>query len=552
MLVILSAFNDKPQPSWKYMSLNSLISWLSTLSKGCILFAINETLGQLKWVWFAQKTRPVPHLRSFDEASRGFWGSAQLIWELKGRHFAVLGSIAVILGLGLDPFAQNLVNYYQKMVVDSSQTALAANSSLYNTIGPLMNNDSKYSLVLYVDPVLKANVYNSIFNLDQQKPWSIAQYICSSSNCTWGPIASLEYQASCADVTDKLNISTTTVESNTNGLKGMENITLSLSDNSTMAWFLYNFGFSSPVVVSSPLKPLVYTNTLAIQYIAPTGMTSLAGYSFGIPIFNESTTWVATECTLYPIVRSFNASVQNGKYKETTISTWSNKGPYDWKGGYTLQPPWGPEMGVQPNQTFVIEETAMAAINDFLVNLFNGRVIGDWERLMFQTGGLQMYAASDVIQTLTMGNITGCNSYETAEKLNCSMSNVATAISKTLRDSAYVSAGSNSRNASMASGKAMSAVTYVTVHWEWVSLSIVVWVLGAAMLVGTILKTQQAHAPKWKNDPMPLLFLYRGQLAEKDIFTGPRQLKLKLYGNHDGTAAGSGDTLRGRTYTFNE
>lgn len=85
IIVILSRYNNRPQPSWNYMSLNSLVSWLSTFSKGCALFAISETIGQLKWTWLSKQTRPVSHLRTFDSASRGLYGSAELIWSLQSR-----------------------------------------------------------------------------------------------------------------------------------------------------------------------------------------------------------------------------------------------------------------------------------------------------------------------------------------------------------------------------------------------------------------------------------------------------------------------------------
>lgn len=47
------------------------------------------------------------------------------------RHFAVLGSIAVILAIAIDPFAQNLVYYYQDMVDDPFQQALLARTDNY-------------------------------------------------------------------------------------------------------------------------------------------------------------------------------------------------------------------------------------------------------------------------------------------------------------------------------------------------------------------------------------------------------------------------------------
>lgn len=85
IIVILASFNHHPQPHWEHMSLNSLISWLSTISKGSVLFAISESLGQLKWLWFTQKSRAISDLQTFDAASRGFFGSAMLMWDLRAK-----------------------------------------------------------------------------------------------------------------------------------------------------------------------------------------------------------------------------------------------------------------------------------------------------------------------------------------------------------------------------------------------------------------------------------------------------------------------------------
>lgn len=82
--IILHRYNGKRQPSWEHVSLNSLISWLSTAAKVCLLVPITRGLGQLKWVWLAEKERPLSDLEEFDSASRGIAGSANLLWRLKG------------------------------------------------------------------------------------------------------------------------------------------------------------------------------------------------------------------------------------------------------------------------------------------------------------------------------------------------------------------------------------------------------------------------------------------------------------------------------------
>jgi hypothetical protein len=82
--IILHVIDGKRQPSWEHVSLNSLISWISTIAKGFILMPITSGLGQLKWAWFARRKQPLSDLQVFDSATRGISGSAKLLWRLKG------------------------------------------------------------------------------------------------------------------------------------------------------------------------------------------------------------------------------------------------------------------------------------------------------------------------------------------------------------------------------------------------------------------------------------------------------------------------------------
>lgn len=65
------------------------------------------------------------------------------------RYFAVLGSVAVMLALAFDPFMQNLIHYYQNLVVDSKGTAVVSSNSLYNVTGPVYAPGKTPSLVSF-------------------------------------------------------------------------------------------------------------------------------------------------------------------------------------------------------------------------------------------------------------------------------------------------------------------------------------------------------------------------------------------------------------------
>lgn len=127
------------------------------------------------------------------------------------------------------------------------------------------------------------------------------------------------------------------------------------------------------------------------------------------------------------------------------------------------------------------------------------------------TVGARLYSATDVLQALEEGNTVGCSD-ELVERLNCSMRNVAEAILKTFRDSACINQNSNLNNANMTVRDVMVSMVYISVHCQWIVLPVLVWLLGALMLLGTVWKTRQTRVPKWKNHPIQLLCLPYGDI----------------------------------------
>jgi hypothetical protein len=100
--VILRKYDGQQQPAWRGVSLNTVLSWLSTAAKACIALPLTSALSQLKWVWFAKRARPLSDLKVFDNASRGVYGSVELVWALRMRYvsnfcFVSLSCLHVIL-----------------------------------------------------------------------------------------------------------------------------------------------------------------------------------------------------------------------------------------------------------------------------------------------------------------------------------------------------------------------------------------------------------------------------------------------------------------------
>ena len=96
IIVFANHYDNGPTPSWSMtvtkfdknftVTMNSILSLLSTIAKICVLIPVTKGLGQLKWIWFAKRERSLEDIETFESASRGLTGSALLMWKLKFRY----------------------------------------------------------------------------------------------------------------------------------------------------------------------------------------------------------------------------------------------------------------------------------------------------------------------------------------------------------------------------------------------------------------------------------------------------------------------------------
>ncbi|OJJ42091.1 hypothetical protein ASPZODRAFT_105830 [Penicilliopsis zonata CBS 506.65] len=533
LVVLLRYYDGRREPAWEHMSLNTLIAWLSTITKACVLFSASQGLGQLKWAWFSTQKRPLDDLGGFDAASRGVLGGLALIFRVRGRHFAVVGSLAIVLAVGFDPFVQNLVHYVPRSVVDASQSCLLGNTSMYNTVGPLMGGD-----LSYVDPVLKANVYNSLFNPSSSQTWATPQNTCSTGNCVWEPSANLAVRALCSNVTSYLERSYTYV-SNGSYVK----CTVTLGSNGTLSTqYLSTGSGAQPMVVTTveSESALVYQNASlpVVQYILARGSNDGTNGGGGIATdINNGTQFIATECALEPLVRSVQASVSQGVYQETLLADWATvntTAPMD--AGYSdfrvaFSPGWKNSSGLglnSPGELFALGFEAWDSMIVFFEALFEGFVSAGSDVFEFEPSGADSYATTDALEAIFYGNFS--SSCAVDDQLTCAMENVATAISKTIRDSAFTSGEESdvatTVNTNITMGHTMTTVSFVAVHWQWLLLPLFVWLLATVSWIGAVWKSGP-QIPVWKNDILPLLFLYRPadrvEMVGKDIPVSFRQ-----------------------------
>jgi hypothetical protein len=237
--------------------------------------------------------------------------------------------------------------------------------------------------------------------------------------------------------------------------------------------------------------------------------------------------------------------VKNSVYRETTLATWSDivyistdiLNSTDIT-SYNFTVPENPSLGVYKGDEFYIGDSAHSSMTFGLLKYFNGTVFGWSEVLSCGDAGT---ISSDILQTLFIQNFTNCAT--PLSKLTCVMSSIAAAISKTFRESALtnaISAGYNAtadsalNTANMATGQTFISATFVQVRWQWLSLPALIWVLAAVTMLSTAVMTQRADLQKWRNDVLPLLFLYRE--VSKDVDDGEEEKEGKGMGSSSSMA----------------
>lgn len=115
LVVILLHRKDRPLDTWaQKVSLNAMVSALSTISKALLLEPVGASIGQLKWLHLRHPRR-MCDFELFDQASRGPLGSAYLLARFR-IDMVSLGCFVTILSAAIGPFTQQVISYANRQV----------------------------------------------------------------------------------------------------------------------------------------------------------------------------------------------------------------------------------------------------------------------------------------------------------------------------------------------------------------------------------------------------------------------------------------------------
>ncbi|KAM0817669.1 hypothetical protein AB5N19_03476 [Seiridium cardinale] len=174
-IILLTRIDGLALADWHFrLQPTTLLAACMTVSKSAFLVLLTECVGQAKWVRFARSPLPLAWFQDYDEATRGPFGSLSLL--MRGPRvgsLALSGAFLILLALGLDAFAQQVVQYNTRRAVVPEGIA---------TLSLVQN------LTHFDHDNMEGGILNGIY----QETLPHSTYRCSTGDCEWpAPLATL-------------------------------------------------------------------------------------------------------------------------------------------------------------------------------------------------------------------------------------------------------------------------------------------------------------------------------------------------------------------------
>ncbi|KAK1957292.1 hypothetical protein LY78DRAFT_663757 [Colletotrichum sublineola] len=365
IITLLAYYDGHYMPEWPFqINLNSAIALLSTFLRAAIVAAVAEIIGQIKWTWFAEQSRPLQHLQDFDGASRSVLGSMHLLgvlfWNLgftSAGFLAISAALVTVASLAVGPVTQQAVRTSPcTMLQDHMHSILPAahyvpGSSSYYRVGAGMYE-------LEVD--MKSAMINGM--TDPGSKDNDVTVVCPSGNCTWPDWgtgvthASIGMCSSCLDTTKFVsppqldgNLTLPDKGSYINilggdymwmGTSNLSAYTELFTEDFAAAASVSMFNFSMLMVTRTPCTSDNSTGILKLHcphHMSPTDDS----------YFDEVGDYIAASCILYPCLKEYYGEYLGNVLRERLVRTTTavvneaegasrkGVGPYSGYGNYT-------------------------------------------------------------------------------------------------------------------------------------------------------------------------------------------------------------------------
>ncbi|KAF2189313.1 hypothetical protein K469DRAFT_748002 [Zopfia rhizophila CBS 207.26] len=512
LICVLRVYENKRSPQWSLgMSLNTVISIVSTTFKSSMMMSIASSVSQAGWIWLAQRPKPLRDICWYDEASRGPLGSLQLLLRLKLQHTVCLGAFVTLMALGLDPFFQQTIKYESRALVVPELKAQTSVAYGYNGFMGAMHELSNAYVYLPYD--MRAAMYGGLISLNQ---WDLPTppFSCPSGNCTWEPFSTLSINTICEDMTPKVSLNCTSPGPNTDIPYGACNF--QSRDDELMEAMLNgttpnNFFIVSPYMVRDALPAIKrYRNItgflIMVQWAKVTDLVTTLEDQ-GSEKIRPTMPYEAGRCIFYLSVKQFQARVDNGIYTEKLLDEYLHVSNATQRPTYTyddteyfIRDPWNWEEDLVFNAPFELDRNFTVGYRSFdsIISAFWGD--------NFLMGNVSMSSAArfqgDPIAIMLLK----------ADNVTRAMHNMAHYMTISLRSNSTLLLQNKLQNASaiapeqVVQGQVWQQAQFVTVRWIWLALPCATILLAFVFLGVVIVGTRNRPVGIWKSSPLTLFF----------------------------------------------
>ncbi|KAF9772784.1 hypothetical protein IL306_009484 [Fusarium sp. DS 682] len=160
-----------------------------------MVIPVSEDLSQLKWNAFARSQRPLDDLKTFDQASRGPFGSLLLLSKTRGRLLGVstVAAIVLISGLATSSLTQATIAF-------GPQLRRLSENAIANKASSINSNDWQQ-----LKEQLMNGAFQAFFISERQRKTLQLNPSCPSS-CHWNKFRTIDICDVQRNVTDQLKL----------------------------------------------------------------------------------------------------------------------------------------------------------------------------------------------------------------------------------------------------------------------------------------------------------------------------------------------------------
>lgn len=501
-------YDGDPIPSLPSgVTLNALISILSTAARAALFFVVSSSMRQLKWCWLVRRGRRLQDVQVMDEASRGPLGAIKVLAKWTGSPLATLGASITILMIAFSPFLQRLVAYPTDLAEAPSleaATPRALNYTLLWDFDEFRDRDARGALRdwLSASPDFGSNVFRPsaiCARAALQCAWDDYKSIgrCSQCRNTTGhlsncivkdqrPDEASESHEFCQPVVD--NPETKSIQQP--NLMRQESLNENLSDITLRYWTSYVSAANVSTFVADD-KSVIKKPVIMFTHVA----TSRVEVAFQDLYHSDQPPLQIdhiTECVLTLCEREYIATTRDGETRWSLTSTTYGK-------RFQSDSCWRPDDSAEDivltspdgGRTHLNEiERAFCPIGTYyqFFKDFGKRSSSEWH-----------YNLTDSWKDPDVPNP------KPARDASAEIASIATAL---------INYGLNVSNQN-AIGKSFLPIVIVRVRWQWIALPAALELASAILFLSTVLYSRHVKVPIWKSSLLAICYHEIEDLQEK-------------------------------------